>query len=143
MPRIVKIRSKWFALSDDPLNGRVHVRHLKGAEVQDIMDQVNDRKVIDRGNTVNGERQIEIELRTNTTLAATLIAVACVLDWENFFDENDLPLDCTPENVKLFAREDGFAAFLKTCREVLAQEAVEAEGEARKNSKALAPGSQA
>lgn len=143
MPKVARTHSRWFPVPNDQLNGKVHVRRLKEAEVQAIMDQVNDRKVIDRGENTKGERQIEVELRTNTGQAAIKLAVACVLGWENFFDEKDQPLDCTPDNVRLFAMEDGFTAFLKNCREVLTKEAAEAEEEARKNLKALGSGSPA
>ncbi len=143
MPKVKPIRSRWFDLPDDPLKGRVHVRLLKKAEVQAIVAQGIDSKTIDKGFDDKGERLCETEIRVDNGKTAKLLAVACVLGWENFLDEKDQPLECTPENIKLFILEDGFAAFLKDCREVLAKEAADAEEEARKNLKALGSGSPA
>lgn len=141
MPKISNDLTRWFDYPDDPFGGRVEVLHLKKTLAQDLMGKGVDSKVIYRGTDDGGNRLLESETRVDNAKTRELLAVAVVMRWENFLGADGNPLDCTPDNVRLFSREDGFMDFLGDCRGVLAKEAVELEEAARKNSPALPPGS--
>lgn len=140
MPKLKTPLSRWFEIPDDPCNGRVKVAHLTKTEVQDIMAKGIDSKVVYRNQDQPGKPLPETETKINNSVIRTELALAAVDAWENFLDQDDKPLDCTPENVRLFARDDEFMANLGKFRESLAKEAAALEEAARKNSKALPSG---
>jgi hypothetical protein len=124
MPRIAREISAWFEMPDDPFGGRVHVRLLKRAEVEAIMEKAREIKAVH----VKEFRQTETSIRIHG--AKTEITIAAVKDWENFFNEKDEALKCTPPNVRIMCLEDGFMDFVDRCLKALEdQEAKKREAE--------------
>ena len=59
---------------------------------------------------------------------------ACIVDWENFFDEAGAELTCTPENVVRAGREiEGFNEFITANRKVLAKDVQSEQKDQEKN----------
>lgn len=133
MPKISKEVSAWFDYPDDPLGGKVEVRHLKKAKAQGILGQAMDQKVISRGKDASGEPLVESEIKVDNVKTNELLAVACVKAWENFQDEKGEVLPCNKDNIKRYAGEDGFIEFLVKCREDLAKQVKEQQEKALKN----------
>lgn len=135
MPKIQKVKEMWFNYPDDPMGGKVLIRHLKEGEVQDLLDDHSETKAI--YNTESNTHET-VMIRKNVMPA---LAAASVVDWENFFDgkpakgnKHGKPLPCTKKNVFLFCKEDGFLAFISESREKLSDVMSEREKESEKNS---------
>ena len=129
MPKIAKRRTMWFDMPDDPVKGRIEVAHLTAGDVAEIRDQsMTLRNVFDAesGKPVS-EQRIDLALDRQLTVCAA------VRGWENFMDEGGRQMPCTDENKRLWAREDGFMAFLNQCREKLATLVQEERESATKN----------
>lgn len=133
MPRIKPKLTRWFDIPNDPLQGRLLVPHLDAGDLQAIAAKTVDSKMISKGQNDQGERLIEVEVRTDHLKSREMTAVAGVLDWENHLDAEGKPMKCTAENKRLFSRDPEWMEFLNQCLAVLAQETAEAEEAARKN----------
>lgn len=117
MPRITSEISMWFDYPDDPYGGRVHVRHLKEGELMNIRERTREMATT----YVQEFRQKDVTVRQNGTSEA--IAIAAVMDWENFIDEKDEPMKCIPGNIKKMCMEAGFFRFIEDCLDKLEKEA--------------------
>lgn len=119
MPKIVKEISAWFDYPDDPLNGRVHIKYIKPGRRAAITERTSEIVT----NYVREFRQSESSFRLNGTGEA--LAVEQVIAWENFFDENDKPMEANAVNIKKMCLESGFITFLNECQKILAEQAGE------------------
>jgi hypothetical protein len=140
VPKLKKRHRRWFEIPDDPLRGEVEIVHLSKTEIQDIMTRGIDTRVITKAGADGGPGVPETQTKVNNSLIRSEVAVAAVKNWKNFQDQDGKALECTPENVPLFARDDEFMAQLTRCREILGREVAEQEEAERKNSKALSSG---
>lgn len=126
MPKVSSEISRWFDYPDDPYKGRVRVRLPKGGELQAIRERTTEG----RAQHVKEFRQREVVIRQNGYREE--VAVTATLEWENFLDENDKPLKCTPGNIRRMCMEDGYYDFIDECLAELEQEAKEkAEAESK------------
>lgn len=115
MPKLTTEKTMWFDVPDDPLCGRVEIKHLKNGEIQTILAHNNKTETIFNGN----KRPKLVTVQVDAPVIVQ--AAAAVVGWENHLDENDKPLDCTPENARAFLKEDGYLAFISDCRDKLAE----------------------
>jgi len=120
--RIKRPKERWFPCVGDPDKARVLIKHLTPGEIQDLTDETMPQKIEyeqdDEGNMVPNFSMVpkRKEEREQTLVLA-------VKGWENFFDENEKPLDCTEENIIRASREiDGFNEFIAECRNTLAKD---------------------
>jgi hypothetical protein len=127
MPKIVPQIESWFDYPDDPMGGRVLVAHIKDGELARILERTTETKTV----YVKEFRRPESTIRHVDS--TTEIIVAAVKGWEKFYGEDDKPLPCTPENVRVFCKEDGFIRFVSQCREKLAQIALDKVAAEQKN----------
>lgn len=130
MPTATKKVEAWFDWPGDPDKARVKFSLLTpqdGAEVEEASTK--------RDTHWNHETQkTEFHVTTNLITNRKKTALKVTHDWENFFDGNRKPMECTRENVEFWACDSSFYAFLMECQvklQIIADEQLE---EARKNS---------
>lgn len=127
MPKITSEISTWFDYPDDPWGGRVHIRHLKEGELSSIRQRTSEI----RTEYVQEFRQKEVSVRQTGLREA--ICIAAIKEWENFFDENDQQMKCTPGNIRIMCTEAGFFEFIDNCLDILEKEAAEKKETETKN----------
>lgn len=134
MPKIEETQEMWFDYPDDPLGGRVLIRHLKSGEVARIENETTEVRSVFNQET-NQPETIVIHRAMQEKLAA-----AAVKDWEKFFDgkpvkghANGKPLPCNEKNIILFCKEDGFLNFVFDSRKKLAEHVQARREESEKN----------
>lgn len=120
--RISKTNERWFDAENDPDKAKVKIKHLSPEELDDINDQAF-RQDINYKKNKKGDFEPVISNENNTKLFRELPIQKSVIAWENFFDRNNNPMKCTPENVLKAIREiDGFKEFISECRKQLAED---------------------
>lgn len=113
MPQLTKELKMWFDVPDDPLKGRIEIKHLKEGEIQEVYNKATEAETVFNGD----EGVTKIKQQTSPRIELAILAVT---NWENHLDESKKPLKCTPDNIRLFAIEDGFLAFVEKCRKDIA-----------------------
>lgn len=134
MPKIQEIKEVWFDYPDDPMGGKVLIRHLKEGEVQKILETTTETRTV--FNSDDGKPETVITRKD----VVTALVLESVRNWENFYDgkkSKNNPygkeLKCTPDKIKLFCLEDGFVNFISDCREKLNAISLKENEEAEKN----------
>jgi len=127
MPKVKKELAMWFPYPDDPYEGKVHVRHLKAGEIAAIMERTRELKTT----YVKEFRQSETAMRIVGAKVET--SIAAIKGWENFIDEHDKPMECTPANIKIMCLEDDFLDFIDQCLKTLDDMAAEQDKAEQKN----------
>ena len=119
--RIKKQEERWFEVEGDPDGARIKIKHLNPGEITDIMDSVFKQTIVYR--THGDEMRPEFTQETDKRKDREMTLTASVVGWENFFDRNDKPLKCTPENVIRASREiEGFNDLVTEFRNRLAKD---------------------
>ena len=146
MPRITKIKERWFEVPNDPDKGRVKVKHLSPGELALINDKsfkkemsykAGKGKKDDKGKKISPD--VEVDIKENPVAFRELPIIKSVVAWENHFDEDGKDLKCTQENIERFIRnDDSFSPFINDCREILAKDIAQEKKEQLKNSKGSA-----
>lgn len=108
--RITKPTERWFPCPDDPDGGKILIRQLLPGERQDIFDdtmptKTEYEKVKDKKGNETGDLVPVFTMEQNRAADRELTLKACVVNWENFFDENGESLECTHENIIRASRE--------------------------------------
>jgi hypothetical protein len=137
MPKLTKTVTKWFDIPEDECGGRIEVVHLEEADVAEIAAEATKQTF----NFTRG-KDPEHQAEYNAVVDRDLTVTKAIANWENFYDGKaskgrpyGKELKCTPENRRKFARVPGFMAFLKTCRDELAEEVEQDRKGSEKNSK--------
>lgn len=133
--RISKITDRWFEVPNDPDGGRIKIHHLTPGELTDITDKAYKQDVVYK--PIKGQKgKVEpiIKQDMNTSLNRELTLKAAVVGFENFFDRDDKPMECNPENVMRCSREiDGFDEIVSKAREQLAADIAKEKEDQQKN----------
>ena len=120
--RIKRPTERWFPMVGDPDNGTVLIKHLTPGDVQDISDESMPKKY-EYDADADGKLIPKMTVGVNTTVQREMTFKACVVGWENFFDEEGNVLECTPGNIIRASREiDGFNEFISECQKTLADD---------------------
>lgn len=134
MPAIQKRLEIWFDYPNDPMGGRVLVRHLKEGEINRILQGCTDTRLV----YDQDSRKAETVVSRKNQIEELIIA--SVADWEKFYDGKPKKgnphgafLPCTDANIRKFCIEDGFSSFVSDCREKLAEMARKDRIDAEKN----------
>lgn len=122
--RIKNVEERWFDVPNDPDKARLKVKHLTPGETQDIFDKVFVQKIdYKKGKGKKAKLEPVFSQKTDKKLDRELTLTSVVVDWENFFDKKDKPMECTPENIIKASREiDGFNELVNDLREQLAED---------------------
>lgn len=135
MPILRPQFSVWFDVPSDPYGGRVLIKHLNDGDKNEIIKKALKTKLV-----VNSEGKPELLSSVDTTIDRELTTLACIQDWENFFDGrptpehlNGTPMKCTMTNKLLFVREDGFSDMILGMRAECEQAFLEVNKGAEKN----------
>ena len=133
--RITKITERWFDVPNDPDNARLKIKHLSPGEIQDIFDKVFVQKIdYKKGKGKKAKLEPIFSQKTDKKLDRELTLTMAVVDWENFFDKKDNPLNCTPENIVRASREiEGFNELVSEFRETLAEDIAKEKEDQVKN----------
>jgi len=120
--RIIKTTERWFDVPDDPDRGRLKIKHLTPGETSDIFDKVFTQEIRYKKGA-KGKFEPAISHNTDKKLDRELTLTKSIVDWENFFDKDNNPMECTPENIIKAGREiDGFNDLVTELRETLAED---------------------
>lgn len=134
--RILKDSARWFDVPNDSDNGRVKIKHLTPGELAEIND-LSFKKTINykSGKGKKTGYEPEVDIKENPEIYRELPIKKAVVDWENFYDKNDKPMECTPANIERAIRQiDGFTIFVTEARETLATDIAKEKNEQLKNS---------
>jgi len=137
--RIVKPIERWFPCPDDPDNGKILIRQLSPGERQEIFDDTMPTKteyeeVVGDDGKPTGDLIPKFSMEQDRAQDRELTLKMCVVDWENFFEENGDPLECTHENIIRASKEIiGFSEFVIKCRTQLDKDVSADKEEQEKN----------
>lgn len=129
---IKKTIERWFDVPNDPDKGELCIRHLQPGEAADIFDKVFTQEI--KYKKIKGKFEPDFLQVTNKKLDRELTLTKTVVNWKNFFDKEEKPLDCTPDNIIRASREiEGFNELVTELRERLAEDIKQEEEDQRKN----------
>jgi len=131
--RIRRSAERWFPMVGDPDEGSVLIKDLTPGEIQDIVDKAMPRKyeyeADEKGNQIP-----KLTVNMDNTLQRELTFTACILDWKNFYDEEDALMECTPENIIRASRKiGGFNEFVIDSQNTLTKDVAEEKKGQEKN----------
>ena len=128
--RIRRSAERWFPMVGDPDEGSVLIKDLAPGEIQDIVDKAMPRKY-EYEKDEKGDLNPKLTVNMDNTLQRELTFKACILDWKNFYDEDDVLMECTPENIVRASRKIvGFNEFVIDSQNILTADiAKEKEGQ--------------
>lgn len=136
--RITKPIERWFDVPNDSDKARIKVRQLLPGELTDIFDEVFVQNVNYKKNE-KGELEPVFSQATDKKKDRELTLTKAVIDWENFFDKEDQPLECNEENILRASREiEGFNILVTELREKLAEDITQERKGQAKNLKGSA-----
>lgn len=138
--RIIKQTERWFPVPNDPDKARLKIKHLSPGETQDIFDKVFVQKIdYKKGKGKKAKLEPVFSQKTDKKLDREMTLTMAVVDWENFFDKKDKPMECTPENIVRASRQiEGFGEFVTECREQLAEDIAKEKEDQKGNLKSSA-----
>jgi hypothetical protein len=138
--RILKEDCRWFDVPNDPDNGRVKIKHLTPAELSEINDKSFQKKINYKSGKGKKEGyEPEVDITENPKVFRELPIKMAVVAWENFFDKNDKPMECTPENIERAIRQiDGFVIMVVNAKAKLADDIAQEKKDQLKNLKGSA-----
>jgi len=128
MPKFYQPVKEWFDLEDDPMGGRILLRHLEPHEIEEIAAACT-RTV----NRLSGSGEFERVQEVDLAADRQMTVVACVEEWEKFSGQDDEPLECTVENKKKWAMDNWFMGHVRTKRKLLADKVNSTREAAAKN----------
>ena len=116
MPKITASRTMQFPWPNDPHKGQITIRHLKEGELTAI-----HAKCASAVNAPDPDSEgMIVTQRHDIGQQRELICQSAIHGWENFLGPDGQPMECTPDNKKLFALEDGYYTQLNVFRDKLA-----------------------
>ena len=131
--RIRKPVERWFDVDNDPDNAKIKIKHLSPGELSDISNKVFKQK-INYKKVGKDKFEPEITHDADSMKFKELTLMASVDGWENFFDDEGIKLECTPENILRASRGiEGFDESIDEFREILAKDIKTEQGEQEKN----------
>ncbi len=136
--RITKVTERWFDVPNDPDKARIKIKNLLPGEVTDIFDEVFVQNINYKKND-KGKFEPVFSQVTDKKRDRELTLTKAIVDWENFYDRENKPLECNEENILRAAREiEGFNDLITELRETLSEEIKQEKEAQRKNSKGSA-----
>ncbi len=141
MPRITKTKERWFDVPNDPVNGRVKIKHLSPGALALINDESFKKEMsykAGRGEKDdNGKKlapNVKVDIKENPVAFRELPIIKSIVSWENHLDENGNQMECNKENIEKFIRnDDSFSEFVNECREILAKDIAQEKKDQLKN----------
>ena len=131
--RITKTVERWFDVPNDPDKARIKIRNLLPGEMTDIFDEVFVQNISYKKNK-KGSLEPVLSQRTDKKKDRELTISKAVVDWENFFDKEDKPLECNEENILRASREiGGFNILITELREKLDEDIKQERKDQAKN----------
>lgn len=102
----------WFRFDeDDPDSGRICIRVLNPAKVQEIEKATSKEKWEWR----QGQK-FKVAPDVDEAKRDQMLWDYCIVDWEKLEDDDGKPLECTPENkLGLMKTNPNFFAFVNAC----------------------------
>ena len=120
--RIRRSTERWFKCDGDPDEGSILIKDLTPGELQDIIDEAMP-KSYEYDSDEKGTLTPRLSVKMDNTLQRELTFKTCILDWKNFYDEDDAPMECTPENIIRASRKiAGFNEFIIDCQDTLTRD---------------------
>lgn len=126
MPNIAREIRVWFDLPNDPVGGRVELRHIKDGEAQQILSKIT----VTQTSLRDGRQEVIARQTDNPNMA---LAAAAIVGWEHHYDEQGQPLACTRENIERFLREDDYLRIITGLISDLTRETKRRHEDAEKN----------
>ena len=121
--RITKAIERWFKIPKDPDKARVLVKHLRPGEVQDIIDQVMVQEIVYEQPEEGENPKGVLTQKNNRKMDREKTILACVTNWENFYDEEGKLMACDEANImRAIKMIDGFTDFVGDCRKTLTED---------------------
>ena len=102
--RIVKLNERWFDVPNDADKARIKIKHLLPGEISDIYDEVFTQEVSYKRDD-DGKLEPIFSQKTDKKKDRELTLINTIVDWENFFDADGLPLECNKKNIRYKKRE--------------------------------------
>lgn len=128
MPKLSREFTIWFDVPDDPLKGRVEIRHIPDGEISEITSMAIDQRLVFGDEGVRRDSSYSVAKDTELTICRS------VKSWENFFnDDGATDLPCTDANKMRYARELWFREFVTDCRKITAEQYNQQREAQRKN----------
>ncbi|SDO95875.1 hypothetical protein [Desulforhopalus singaporensis] len=129
MPRLIGKIEVWFPYMDDEKEGRVLIQNLTDEDLSAIKSKaLTERAVYDpERNTTVTERVFNQEVDRAET------AIRTVKDWEGFFDEDGVKMECTDQNKARWSCSSQFMVFINGKRKIVDEQARERAKAASKN----------
>ena len=113
--KIRKPDERWFEVDGD--DAKIKIRALSPGERFKIYDAAYTQEVVYNGATDGSPKLKQV---TDKELDRLETAKAVIVDWEHIHDEDDNPMECSPENiVRAVNGIDGFMAFVRECMHTL------------------------
>lgn len=133
--RISKANERWFDVPNDPDKGRVKIKHLSPGELSEINDKSFEKQInYKSGKGKKAGYVPDVKVKEDPITFRELPIKLAVVDWENFFDTNDKPMECNDTNVERAIREiDGFTVLVDEWREILLSDIAEEKEAQLKN----------
>lgn len=140
MPKIQQSATIWMDWPDDQMGGRIEVAEPTGGDLAEISDKTFSQRTVLDPDSGTG---LYVEQKNNSMLDRELTAIKFVKNWENFTDHQGNPMECTPENLRIWARDDEFMLLVKKGIKAARKKGAEIREKLRKNLKTLPSGSPA
>ena len=136
--KLQKLTKAWFDFPNDSDESSFEIKHLLAGEISEIVEKTHSRRFEFREDKKGKLIPVPI-LETKDLLERELTIIAVVTAWNNFFDPDGKPLDCTNENKLRLCKELNeedfkiFMDFITDCRQKLA-DIVKEESKAEKKT---------
>lgn len=101
MARLTAKKEQWFVIPGDEDKAKIKIQHLTPGELQRISNKTS--RWLGKQDAKQ-DFQSELEYQPLEQLRQT--RVACIIDWENFFDADGNKLKCTQKNKELYLEFD-------------------------------------
>jgi len=128
MPKFYQPVKEWFDLEDDPMGGRILLKHLEPHEIERIAAKCT-RTV----NRLDADNQFERVQELDLALDRQMTVDACVPEWENFYGPDGEPLPCDSDNRRRWAMDNWFMGHVRAKRKLLAEQVAAQREAAAKN----------
>jgi len=119
----------WFYFDEsNPDDGSIKIRVLSAGKLAEIRDKTIKTEAEYR----DGKRH-EYQVVDNAARDC-IVWDYCIVDWENLFDDDGAPIECTAENKLTVMNEHvGFASFVNACLKRLNREQLKIDEDSEKN----------
>ena len=131
MAQLQKSIAAWFTWEEDPDKAEMEISLLVDEDILHIQDASStDRQVFDPvAKTIKNESTFSRAIDRQETA----LRILKTRNWDKMYDSDRKPMECTEENIRTWACNNGFMAFLNRCQKQLKEQARLAEEAAGKN----------